>query len=204
MVSVTFVSMFHLKSSAKRSTLPLKPRRCSLVLTRGRVQVVMSFQVIQVPVQSDTAIELISELESELRRDYPPHYIHDFDLTAFDASQGIFMISYSGDVPMGCLALRPLEKSTAELKRMFVRPSYRGQGAARIMLVQMEQLATDQGFTQIVLETGNRQLAAIRLYRSSGYAPIEPYSEQTDGPASVCFRKVLCLETEFTDSSTQR
>ncbi|MDE0864084.1 MAG: GNAT family N-acetyltransferase [Rubripirellula sp.] len=164
----------------------------------------MSFQVIQVPVQSDTAIELISELESELRRDYPPHYIHDFDLAAFDASQGIFMISYCGDVPMGCLALRPLEKSTAELKRMFVRPSYRGQGAARIMLVQMEQLATDQGFTQIVLETGNRQLAAIRLYRSSGYAPIEPYSEQTDGPASVCFRKALCLETEFTDSSTQR
>ena len=74
---------------------------------------------------------LVDELERELRQDYPPHYIHELDVHSFEASQGIFLVCIDNNEPIGCLGLRPLGRETGELKRMYVRPNFRGRGAAK-------------------------------------------------------------------------
>jgi ribosomal protein S18 acetylase RimI-like enzyme len=71
-------------------------------------------------------------------------------------------------VPAG--ARRP-----AEIKRMFVRESARHRGHARQMLAALEADATAAGADWMILETAHRQVAAVALYRSSGYTEIEPF-----------------------------
>ena len=151
----------------------------------------MNLEVTSSPITSVMALALVGELEVELRQDYPPHYIHELDSESFEASEGIFLVCTEQDNPMGCLGLRPLSPDTGELKRMFVRPGFRGRGAGKMMLFEMEKRALRRGFKRIVLETGNRQIAAIALYQANGYKAIDPYNKASDGPASVCFCKTL-------------
>ena len=119
----------------------------------------MNLEVKSISIRSATATTLVAELEVELRQDYPPHYIHELDVTSFEAVDGIFLVCLVEDNPIGCLALRPLDPDTAELKRMFVRRRSRGLGAARLMLREMESRAMAKGFKQI---TKQRQSTGIR------------------------------------------
>ena len=151
----------------------------------------MNLVVKSVPINSEVALTLVDELEKELRQDYPPHYIHELDVKSFEARQGIFLVCIDDNEPIGCLGFRPLNRETGELKRMYVRPAFRGRGAAEAMLFEMEKEAAFRGFRRIVLETGNQQHTAIDLYQANGYAAIPPYNQASDGPASVCFCKTL-------------
>lgn len=151
----------------------------------------MNLEVKTIPISSKMALILVDELERELRQDYPPHYIHELDVESFEASQGIFLVCLNDEEPIGCLGLRPLNHDRGELKRMYVRPAFRGRGLAKIMLAEMESQAIRRGFKRIVLETGNQQHTAIDLYLANGYETIRPYNEASDGPASVCFCKTL-------------
>lgn len=151
----------------------------------------MNLEVKSVPIASEMARVLVDELEKELRQNYPPHYIHELDVQAFEDSRGIFLVCIENNEPIGCLGLRPLNRETGELKRMYVRPKFRGRGAAKMMLAEMEHEAALHGFKQIVLETGNQQHTAIDLYQAYGYEAIPPYNQTSDGPASVCFCKTL-------------
>jgi ribosomal protein S18 acetylase RimI-like enzyme len=92
---------------------------------------------------------------------------------------------------VACGAWQALEPGVAEIKRMYVRPAYRGRGIARQLIVALEEeiLAADRSV--IRLETGTYLPAAIALYRSAGYLPIPVYGEYVGNPYSVCFEKRL-------------
>jgi putative acetyltransferase len=92
---------------------------------------------------------------------------------------------------VACGAWQALEPGVAEIKRMYVRPAYRGRGIARQLIVALEEeiLAADRSI--IRLETGTYLPAAIALYRSAGYLPIPVYGEYVGNPFSVCFEKRL-------------
>ncbi|MCA2217886.1 GNAT family N-acetyltransferase [Jidongwangia harbinensis] len=92
---------------------------------------------------------------------------------------------------VACGAWQPLDHDTAELKRMYVRPAYRGRGIARQLVVALEEEAYATGRSVIRLETGTYLPAAIALYRSAGYLPIPPYGEYVGNPFSACFAKRL-------------
>jgi len=94
---------------------------------------------------------------------------------------------------VACGAWRPLAPGTAEIRRMYVRPAYRGRGIARQLIVALEEeiLATDRSIVR--LETGTYLPAAIALYRSAGYLPIPVYGEYVGNPYSVCFEKRLAV-----------
>ncbi len=99
-----------------------------------------------------------------------------------------------GDVPVACGALRAateLGAGTGELKRMFVVPSHRGRGLARRVLDELERAAPAHGLSRLVLETGALQAAAIGLYLSAGYVPIDRFSPYQDVTTSRCFEKDL-------------
>lgn len=92
---------------------------------------------------------------------------------------------------VACGAWQALDATSAELKRMYVLPAYRGRGIARRMVAALEEAAHATGRPEIRLETGTYLPAAIALYRSVGYQPIPPYGEYVGNPYSVCFAKTL-------------
>jgi GNAT superfamily N-acetyltransferase len=92
---------------------------------------------------------------------------------------------------VACGAVQALDADTAEVKRMYVRPAYRGRGLARQMLTALEELAFTTGHTVLRLETGTYLPAAIALYTSAGYGPIPRYGEYAGNPYSVCLEKRL-------------
>ncbi|TNH27746.1 GNAT family N-acetyltransferase [Micromonospora orduensis] len=92
---------------------------------------------------------------------------------------------------VACGGLQALDASTGEVKRMYVRPAYRGRGIARQLLAALEECAFRQGHSVVCLETGTYLPVAIGLYTSCGYEPIPVYGEYVGNPYSVCFAKRL-------------
>ncbi len=93
--------------------------------------------------------------------------------------------------PVGCGALRALDDSAAEIKRMYVRPHARGAGLGRRLLEALEAEARTQGFEVCRLETGDLQGEAIGLYRAAGYREIEPWGAYIGSSISLCFERRL-------------
>ncbi|MET8092937.1 GNAT family N-acetyltransferase [Micromonospora sp. NPDC005220] len=92
---------------------------------------------------------------------------------------------------VACGGLQTIDAETSEVKRMYVRPGYRGRGIARQLLAALEECAFRQGHSVVCLETGTYLPAAIALYTSCGYQQIPVYGEYVGNPYSVCFAKRL-------------
>ena len=113
-------------------------------------------------------------------------------LTHDDASYLVVVVEGRA---VACGAWQPLEPGVAELKRMYVRPAFRGRGIARQLIVALEEEALADDRPALRLETGTYLPAAIALYRSAGYAPIPVFGEYVGNPYSVCFEKSLVAVT---------
>lgn len=119
----------------------------------------------------------------EKRAQYVPLNKLDFINDAF--------MAFDGGEPVGCAAFKRFDDDTAEVKRVFVKPEYRGRGIAREILELLEQAAKEQGYTRLVLETGAPLVAAHRLYVSIGYTVIPNYGPYADMTESICMEKRL-------------
>ena len=102
-----------------------------------------------------------------------------------------YLVAVVNGRAVGCGAWQPMAGEVAELKRMFVRPAFRGRGIARQMIVAIEEEALAAGRPIIRLHTGDYLPAAIALYQSSGYQQIPAYGPYTGDPFSLCFEKRL-------------
>lgn len=105
--------------------------------------------------------------------------------------RGIYLIAHVDALAVGMGALRPLDERSAEVRRLYVLPSHRRRGVARLILVELERQALHFGYRVLRLETGNRQLAAQRLYESCGFRRIEAFAPYSGDPTSMCFEKPL-------------
>lgn len=97
----------------------------------------------------------------------------------------------SGAKAVGCGGLRPLDDTSAEIKRMYVRPSHRGRGLSRRILTELESTALGLGWSRLMLETGPAQIAAMGLYQATGYRRIANFGAYRGNAASLCFEKAL-------------
>jgi len=97
------------------------------------------------------------------------------------ADVAVVLVARDDDgTPLGCGALRPLGPGEAEVKRMYVVPAARGRGISRLVLTGLEAEAVARGWRTLRLETGNRQPAAVGLYTSAGYRPVEAFGHYVD------------------------
>ena len=102
-----------------------------------------------------------------------------------------FVIAWQDGQAVGCGAIRPINATVTEIKRMYVHPAARGNGISRKILAKLETLAQDAGFSKTRLETGINQPEAIRLYETSGYESIPCYGIYAQTPDSLCYEKEL-------------
>ena len=148
----------------------------------------------RITLTSPDALRLIAALNAELKATFPEPGATHFSLDAaqVEPGDGAFVIAYLDDLAVGCGAVRRLDETTAELKRMYVDPSVRGTGIGRALVEALEREARLLGMTRVVLETGTRLAQAIRLYEGMGYARIPLFGEYVSSPdTSLCFGKSL-------------
>jgi putative acetyltransferase len=102
-----------------------------------------------------------------------------------------YLVVVVGGRVVACGGWQALGPGVAEIKRMYVRPAFRGAGIGRQLIVALEEEALAADRPVVRLETGTYLPAAIALYRASGYLPIPTYGEYVGNPFSVCFEKRL-------------
>ncbi len=91
---------------------------------------------------------------------------------------------------VACGGFKPYDGCTAEIKRVYTRPEYRGQGCARRVMAALEERALDKGYARLILETGRMMTPAIRFYTGIGFQITANYGQYRDLPQSVCFEKI--------------
>lgn len=92
---------------------------------------------------------------------------------------------------VACGSYKPLSADTAEIKRVFTREDFRGNGIAARIIIELEKDAAANGYRFLVLETGKPLTAAIRLYQRLGYERIPNYGQYAGMPLSICMRKEI-------------
>ena len=94
---------------------------------------------------------------------------------------GRFLIVRQGERTAGCVALRDLGGGICEMKRLFVRPDFRGRGLGRKCAEEIVCAAREMGYASVRLDTLPSMRAAMALYRSMGFREIPPYAENPGG-----------------------
>jgi ribosomal protein S18 acetylase RimI-like enzyme len=122
------------------------------------------------------------ELVRALFREYAASLDRDLSFQDFereltelpDFYRAILLAEQEGDV-IGCAAVREFAPGIAELKRLYVKPSARGDGIGRALSVEAIERARAEGFTSIRLDTLPTMTAAAALYSALGFREIAPY-----------------------------
>jgi len=137
------------------------------------------------------SIALIDELEAVLSPHYPATSRHGYSVQKL-IDQGVaFFIVREDGAPAGCGGVQLFGAEYSELKRMFVRPTFRGRSLAKLMLQHLADHARANGVSLLRLETGIHQLEAIGLYEREGFTRTSPFGDYQPDPLSIFFEKVI-------------
>lgn len=115
----------------------------------------------------------------------------DNPLYKYSAPTGALFIAYYNAIPVGCIALQPLQEAqTCEMKRLYVEPQYRnlkiGDALVKVLLQEAQLL----GYTTMKLDTLERLQAAIQLYHKFGFETVTAYYDNPL-PSVVYMQKKL-------------
>ncbi|MBO9617300.1 MAG: GNAT family N-acetyltransferase [Dyadobacter sp.] len=133
---------------------------------------------------------LTSDLDDELCRIYNTN---KEDYEEYNRITGLptVILAYENDTAIACGCFKQFDAHRIELKRMFVKPEFRGKGIASIMVDELERWGKELGYGTMILETGKGQPDAIALYRKLGYDDIPHFGEFPEESRSVCLGKGL-------------
>ena len=135
------------------------------------------------------ALTLVAELESHLEPLYPRESRHGYSVEKLLRESVAFFVTRQDGVPAGCGGVQLFGTEFGELKRMYVRPEFRGLGLGKLMLNHLTEYARRQGVAMLRLETGIYQTEAIALYEGSGFQRVPPFGPYIEDPLSVFLEK---------------
>lgn len=149
-------------------------------------------QIVEARPDSTEALGLIAELEAHLgSRSYPQASRHGYSVEKLLREAVAFFLTWCDGVAVGCGGVQLYGAEYAEVKRMYVRPAFRGMGLGRSMLSHLADYALQNGAAALRLETGIYEAAAIRLYESFGFRRRAPFGPYREDPFSLYFEKAL-------------
>lgn len=137
---------------------------------------------------SPDARALIAELERELDPLYPKTSRHGYSVDQLLRNGVAFFVTRHDGTPAGCGGVQVYGTEYAEIKRMYVRPGFRGLGLGTRMLEHLVEHGREHGVTLMRLETGIYQLEALALYERFGFRRIEPFGAYCPDALSVFYQ----------------
>ncbi len=129
-----------------------------------------AWRFVALGLRTDDVSTLIGELDRTLSAEYAPEQRHGPALGAIFQPHIRFFLARLNGTAVGCGGVA-LFADFAEVKRMYVRDSARGRGVTQALLARIEAQAREAGLALLRLETGERQIAALRLYARAGFRP---------------------------------
>ena len=143
-------------------------------------------------------VAALASLDAYLAELYEPEANHILSTTELLAPEVSFFAAWLGECLVGTAAVRRMagEADTAgraygEVKRMYVDPAQRGQRIGVRLLAALEEAMRVQGITLALLETGEDQREAVRLYEHGGYTRRGPFGGYPDNSLSLFYEKRL-------------
>lgn len=132
--------------------------------------------------ETDTLIRTVSELFAEYTRSLPFELdFQDFDAELADIGhhyalpRGRLYLAREGHHPAGCVALRDLGNGVCEMKRLYVRPAFRGRHIGRELAETVIEAARKIGYCHMRLDTVPAMKRANDLYAALGFKSIDAY-----------------------------
>ncbi len=151
----------------------------------------MSIAIVEERPDSADAMQLITELETSLAALYPAESRHGYSVEKLLSESVAFFVVRQDDAAAGCGGVQFFGTEYAEVKRMYVRPRYRGNGLGKLLANHLAEYSRQRGVPLLRLETGIHQDAAIGLYEHVGFQHIPPFGAYREDPLSVFFEKQL-------------
>ena len=147
-------------------------------------------KIIRTDAKNPDFIRLIYELDAYLKvTDGEDHEFYN-QFNGLDNIKNV-VIAYKDKQAIGCGAFKKFDNETAEIKRMYVKINHRGYGIAQAILNSLELWASEKDFKKCILETGDRQIEAIKFYKKAGYKSIPNYGQYAQMDNSNCFEKLV-------------
>lgn len=142
----------------------------------------MEIEIVSVLTEDKASLVLAKELILE----YSNSLDFDLDFQDFDDElanlpgdysepDGQLLIAYESGKPAGCVALRKIGEAICEMKRLYVRPEFRGKGIGKALAKKVIADAREIGYSKMRLDTVSSMTEAIALYRSLGFVEIVKY-----------------------------
>ena len=151
--------------------------------------------------RSPEAVEAVTAYFTELDARFPGGFDGSgalaVDAATMAPGAGVFVVATSEGRSVACGGVQELPDGTAEIKRMWVHPDWRGAGLGTRLLRQLEAAAGDLGHNVVRLDTHRSLTEAITMYERAGYRPVARYNENPY--AQAWFEKRLAPTTELRD-----
>jgi putative acetyltransferase len=153
------------------------------VIVDAERQIAMTIAEARWPADASAVAALLREYES-----YAAGLGYDLCFQGFAAElaglpgqyappHGLMLLAWSGEEAAGCAAYRPLAEGICEMKRLYVRPPWRGRGLGERLCRELIDEARACGYRAMRLDTGEAMRSARKLYAALGFTPIPSYYE---------------------------
>ncbi len=153
----------------------------------------MTIRVIDTDKDHPDFIALVALFDEQLIDTYGADAMKDFHpLNALDGIIRAVVVTCDGE-PCACGGIKRFDGDSAEIKRIFVKPGFRGLGLGGIVMRRLEELAIANGYKRAVLETAADMSAAQALYLKRGFTRMKNYGPYENNPLSFCFEKNLTV-----------
>ncbi|NRR31014.1 GNAT family N-acetyltransferase [Oxalobacteraceae bacterium] len=108
----------------------------------------------------------------------------------FSLPSGLFLMAMEGEEIAGCVGLLRHDDSVAEVKRLYVRPAFRGRQLGQQLIAALFEQARALGFARLILDAAPPTVAAQHLYRALGFSEIDPYYPNAT-PGTIFFSRAV-------------
>lgn len=150
----------------------------------------MNLKTVRTNSENKDFINLVKQLDAYLKiTDGDEHDFYN-QFNNIDVLKNVIVI-YKNEVAVGCGAIKKYNSEAVEVKRMFVSLDERGKGIAQKTLTELEVWANELGYKKCVLETGKRQVEAVKFYHKCNYKVISNYGQYVAMENSICFEKLV-------------
>jgi ribosomal protein S18 acetylase RimI-like enzyme len=119
-------------------------------------------------------LDLVSILGQSIR-EYAEKMVEE--LSSYRLPDGEFYVVKNKGIFIGMGAFRRLKGDTGEIKRMFIKPEFRGKGFGKILLNYLINMAKKSKYSEVLIDTGKFMISAQHLYRSAGFQETQLYPE---------------------------